>query len=1061
MCIAEVDTITDSMNQTKLTSKSLDIDWDNCDYISLDALKNVELSETSLKSMQYNVRGILSKSDDLKELVSVSLKGQLDIVILSETWLTSKNKHMVQFPGYNYNGVEHKSRKGGGVGFLVKENLKFRERPDIRVPCHILEHHFIELKCNKENVLIGSLYRPPNTNSKVFLRSYKQLLTQLAKQPLPYVLGMDHNLDLLKIDIHQNTSKFVELNLDKGLIPCVTRPTRITHQSATLIDNTFIDVRLHQDSHTNIITIDLSDHLPSMTTIPNIFVTKKTKTSIEVRKFSDHKIAKIEADLNKINWDIELSMTCSNPTHEASSTSSRMKCNNSLCEDCVNCNNRVICNSVTSNNPHQKASLIGNNENESTVLFDRFHRILTETIDKHAPKKIVYKKPTQKINPWLTRGYKVSSQRLRQLYVKTLSIDSTSTLLMKYKQQRNLLNRLKRKCKIMYYQSKCVEFRRNAKKLWQIINEASGRINDKGSVIHSLKIDNVKTYSSRKISEEFGKYFATVGKTFANKIKDPVNNVTEYLKKMNCFNKSLFLSPTDPTEIRNLIRNLPNKYSSGNDDLNNIVLKKLESSIVYPLSLVFNCSLSSGTFPKVMKEADVIPLFKSKDPTESTNYRPISLLLTLSKLLEKVVYCRTYEFLNKNDQIFVSQYGFRSRHSCEDAINELLSNVVKANSKKQFTMAVFLDLSKAFDMLSHDLLLKKMELYGIHGQSLAWFWDYLNNRTLRAKCIDNVSNLPVYSRNYTVEYGAPQGSCLGPLMFLIFVNDLQLNLIFSGTILFADDTTIYSSHKNLDYLKWSIEQDLTCIADWFRANKLTLNLTKSECLIFGPNTNKNLPNCLLLDNLKIPVVKKTKFLGIWLDDKLNWKIHLANLKMKLKKNYRLLSNSKNMLTPAAQRSLYYAQIHSHIQYGLVTWGNMIPNSELNLLQKIQNDCVQTLNYKTDVNKLYKEHKILKIADLVYLANCKLSFKMLNNLLPKRLLAAFVTDANSISLIKSHDYDTRLKQLPNLPRSNHTSYSNSFLVKSMKDFQTLPVVTRNCLNLSIFTRACKKLILLDK
>ena len=282
-----------------------------------------------------------------------------------------------------------------------------------------------------------------------------------------------------------------------------------------------------------------------------------------------------------------------------------------------------------------------------------------------------------------------------------------------------------------------------------------------------------------------------------------------------------------------------------------------------------------------MKHADVIPLYKGKSEIETTNYQPISLLLTLSKVLEKIVYVRTYDFLNKNDQSFVSQYGFRSKHSCEDAINELINNVVKANSEKKYTILIFLDLSKVFDTLSHELLLNKMELYGVRGTALSWFGDYLANRSLRAKCIDNTNNKQIFSSNYPVKFGIPQGSCLGPLLFLIFCNNLHLNLMFRSSILFADDTTLYCSHTNLKYLKWCIEQDLAAISDWFRANKLTLNVAKSECLIFGPN-KKSAITSVDVEDLAIPVVNHTKFLGIWIDDKLNWKRHIENFENKIK-----------------------------------------------------------------------------------------------------------------------------------------------------------------------------------
>ena len=259
--------------------------------------------------------------------------------------------------------------------------------------------------------------------------------------------------------------------------------------------------------------------------------------------------------------------------------------------------------------------------------------------------------------------------------------------------------------------------------------------------------------------------------------------------------KRVFLSPTNCADITQLISNLPNKTSSRHDQLNNKLLKEIKTELAVPLSIIFNYSLSTGCFPTKMKYAEVVPLYKSKSKLEPSNYRPISLLITISKILEKKMYSRTYKFLDENNQIYRSQYGFRAKHSCEHAIGELVSNIVKNQQKEKYTASLFLDLSKAFDTLDHKLLLHKLETYGIRGVALQWFESYLSNRKLRVKCeVDDCGNY-AYSNWHILMHGAPQGSCLGPLLFLIFCNDLRLNLTYMSCIQFADDTTLYYSHK--------------------------------------------------------------------------------------------------------------------------------------------------------------------------------------------------------------------------------------------------------------------------
>ena len=263
-----------------------------------------------------------------------------------------------------------------------------------------------------------------------------------------------------------------------------------------------------------------------------------------------------------------------------------------------------------------------------------------------------------------------------------------------------------------------------------------------------------------------------------------------------------------------------------------------------------------------MKLADVCPLFKSKDKSETNNYRPISLLLTLSKLLEKIICDKVYTFLDNTNQIYLSQYSFRSGHSCENAISELVSVVLKGFQSNKYTMGVFLDLSKAFDTLKHTILLDKLHYYGIRGTAHDWFCSYLSNRKMRVKCCVTSTGKTEFSEYEDITYGTPQGSCLEPLIYLIFTNDLVKNVTHYNTIIFADDTTLYKTHNNLRFLKWSLEQESVTLLDWFRANKLTLNLDKTACILFQKSGfTKEIE--LDLDGTIVHSVSTTKFLGMW------------------------------------------------------------------------------------------------------------------------------------------------------------------------------------------------------
>ena len=422
----------------------------------------------------------------------------------------------------------------------------------------------------------------------------------------------------------------------------------------------------------------------------------------------------------------------------------------------------------------------------------------------------------------------------------------------KYSNYNNVLCKTIRLAKVQFYQNMCSEYKTHTKKLWGLINEISGKHSNKTSLIEYLKIDNVNEYSAKKISDRFAKYFADMGKEFAEKIPKASKSITVYLKLLQSNKSSLFLEPTCEKEIKRIVSTLPSKSSSGHDNISNILLKEIIDPLAKVLAEIFNKSMATGEFPSIMKLAEVVPLYKSKEHYLESNYRPISLLMTMSKILEKVMYLRVYSFLQDTGQIYDNQYGFRANHSCEHAVGQLVGSVVKGLENRHNVACVMLDLSKAFDTIDHRILLAKLELYSIRGQTLSWFKSYLTDRKLRVKCRTISSSRETISEYLAIHYGTPQGSCLGPLIFLLFINDINLNLTASECIQFADDTTLVFVHRNQNYLCYCMESKLAVVQDWFNANRLTLNVGKSSYLLFQGHT-KTLRNFkIALNNIEIP-----------------------------------------------------------------------------------------------------------------------------------------------------------------------------------------------------------------
>ena len=321
------------------------------------------------------------------------------------------------------------------------------------------------------------------------------------------------------------------------------------------------------------------------------------------------------------------------------------------------------------------------------------------------------------------------------------------------------------------------------------------------------------------------------------------------------------------------------------------------------------------------------------------------------------------------------------------------------------------------------------------------------------RCKVTSSQGEALSNYQTVNYGTPQGSCLGPLIFLIFVNDMHLHLHDVDSVQFADDTTVIFSHRNVTYLKYRVERELTVLDDWFKANRLTLNIDKSVYMVFDQTGHKDL-NALTLGTKSIKQVRETKFLGTWLDDQLNWKMHITRLVTRLKCGLGMLQRSKSLLTPRAMKLLYYGQVHSHLCYAVSVWGPMLSKGQINTLGCIQMKCLRLINQTYSTHELQTRLKILSIEKLIDLEQCKLGYKLCHEQLPVILTELMKSDQNSQDMVKTHPYATRQKEIPHRPSANLGLYRNSFLYRAISSYSNLPLELQQLSNLNLFNSRVK-------
>ena len=401
-----------------------------------------------------------------------------------------------------------------------------------------------------------------------------------------------------------------------------------------------------------------------------------------------------------------------------------------------------------------------------------------------------------------------------------------------YTQYKNKLTTILRKKEKDYYKLLLEANKNNLKKTWSIIRSVIN--NCKPSKLNESFIYNGSAITDKNdVSNKFNDYFVNVGKTLAAQIPTSGPSFHRYLPEAN--KECIFLTPTDDREIRNIILNIRNS-APGYDGISSKCINPIIDTLVTPLTYITNLSLTEGVFPCELKIAQVLPLYKNNDPMLFNNYRPVSLLPFFSKVFERLMYDRLIDFIEKHHLLYQFQFGFRKDHSTFMALVILLEKITEALDNSQFGICILVDFRKAFDTVEHNILLEKLYHYGIRGNAVQWFNSYLSNRYQYVNYNNTSSDMKL------ITCGVPQGSILGSLLFLLYINDIaSVSNIFS--ILFADDTTLFYSSKSLQELATVINNELRKVIEWLNANRLSLNIDKTNFMIFRPKgKNEKLPH---------------------------------------------------------------------------------------------------------------------------------------------------------------------------------------------------------------------------
>jgi Reverse transcriptase (RNA-dependent DNA polymerase)/Endonuclease-reverse transcriptase len=921
--------------------KSFNLDLNNCSYASIEDCMYWPKFDNPMTIIHINCRSLNKNFDSIHSFI-MSLSLLPSVILLTETWLSSESPlHFYHLENYSLLSKPRESNKsGGGVAMYISNMLTYREiNSTTQGNFGSFEYFAVDILLKQGVPLkIMVVYRPPDASLTIFIEELSNLLEVLNQKNNQLLIAGDFNIDLLKTGTRPTNDshlQFCNLLISYGFYPTITIPTRITLSSATLIDNIFIN-KCFVNQFSRVIYEDISDHLPILLQLNlehnSHYDTTATKI-LPKRIYSHRNIQKFVELANNVKWT------------------------NLFDSDEINKLDDV---------------------NKSYNIFaSKFQEIFNMAFPLTLPVNQSRKNQHKLNTPWFTAELKDACKKKRLLFKRKIK-NPTPTNAKIYNTFRNNLKTLIRKQQRIYYLREFQKYSQNTTKTWKLINllVKHKNVRDELSTIPTeFCIDGKTSNCSQKIANALNDFFISIGQYKKPSQTDNGSTYTSYLKTPNPI--SCFLSPTDTYEINSVLNSMEGKTSAGVDETNLLAIKLIGELIAPSLASLINLSMETGKFPDQLKIAKIIPLHKTGPKGDISNYRPISLLNSFSKIFEKIILKRMESFISKCNILVDQQYGFRAKHSTEQALMELINKITDHIDNKKYVVCIAVDIQKAFDSLHHKTLLGKLEYYGFRGKILSLLQNFLSNR-YQYVTYNNCSSTP-----QLITTGIPQGSVLGPLLFLLYINDLKAALKQDSPILFADDSSLIYADISLKALAETVNSELLSLTYWMDANKLSLNVKKTNYLLFQNHLENptNLPIQLYKENIQ--QVLNMKILGVYIDNKLNWKPHLNQLDRKLSSTLFVLRKIRNQLNTKIALSIYNALIYSSLQYGILLWGRTYPTS-LKHIQVLQNKCLKCclgLPSRTSTHLIYNKAKTLTVDKIYIYKAATLIYNVLNQHLP--------------------------------------------------------------------------------
>ena len=749
-----------------------------------------KINENDLKTINLNIRGLNQNYNNFTAYLS-SIPTKFDVIILSECHIQkdevlNTDLHN-KFPLLGYNMFYIKStQRFGGVVVYIKETLNAVYMNNFTQSNHLCDSIFLKVAEKESEIIIAGFYsfcHPKRKDS--FTEFIENQLSDKSFKNKKIIIGGDMNICLLKSTLPGAEMNYLNTLLNFDLEQHIFYPTRIQHyknslqvKSLSLIDHIASNL-LTYECKSGCLYYPDSDHYATFLLVKNALERPASKSSPKLfrRNYKNINIEELKHECNIINWE----------------------------ELVIKENNVDKC----------------------------FENIIDETQllhDKHAPMKEISKRKAKHIQkPWIDKPLVEQIKRLSNMYSKYKKLPNKLNTIA-YKTQKNKVTKLRREKQKKYYHDYFEKFKNDAKRTWQGINLALDQTRNKKSlpgVIYDS--DNKPVTGAKNKAKSFAKYFENVPAATIKKIPKSRKHYKDYMSKKKPNDNYFDMKNCEIQEVEKHILQLKNNSSTGPIKIPNHFLKLIALQIAYPLHIAINKSMEGGYFPKILKIGKQTPVFKAGEHHVS-NFRPITVCNSFSKILEKIVRDRLSEFIESNKIINNFQFGFRKGHSTAHATINLLEAALDGLDEKLKTGGVYLDISKAFDTVNHDILLSKLEFYGIRKNELMWFQSYLKNREQYVEIEGEKSD------NYITNIAVPQGGTLSAMLFIIFTNDITVTSDKLRFSIFADDTSLIISIDRNNYDN-TLKAELNRVIDWFSANQLLLNVSKTEYSHFGPNYN--------------------------------------------------------------------------------------------------------------------------------------------------------------------------------------------------------------------------------